>query len=1115
MAYSVTPPGRFPVASFAGKGSGLSKLAIGVRDISRTRYYKPDFSGDGYLAGEFPGGTTTVNGAPTAAEVRVVWRDPAGGAMDGYVVKRVTSAPGGTWRVTGLDTDQRFDIVGRLSGYNDVIQSSVAPTPMLVISRTGDFALSSDYRSLAGTVLVSGGLPPYAVSVSSGAAPTGWVIAASGHSIYSSGTSFQTGDFAFTIKVQASNGPFVEIPVSVIGVIGASEPYFGYVSSLLHFDGVDGSTAYSDSTGKTWANIGTGKLSSIRKKFGATSFQGDGTTSGLVGPASADFDFDSGDFAIQGWIYIAGNSPADNDGARSATIFNTWDAGSGATDLKGYTFTVMGSTTNTGTGLAFDTWGGGGAGTLYRATTTISQNAWHHVSISVEAGVRRLFLDGVLLAGVTTNLSGGYTKANSFGSRPRIGTTLRASYPLTLNGNIDDLRVTKDWPRETKAFTPPAIAYEDSAGVSDPLWRSVASLLHFDGEVGTQVHRDMKLKTWTRTGSVTIEADAGAFGGASARFGGGRLDCNTGWSPGTGDFTIEFFFKTFQTGGNTYFDNRVSTPATDTVIYQTNGSNQMIFYAAGASRIVSANLANDTRYHFALSRVAGVTRMFIDGVPVATTYTDANNYNAPIIRIGQSLVGGSALNGWLDEYRITNAGRYPAAFTRPSGPFPQYGGPKIATFKNEVLADTPYVYYRLDEAAGTVAYDQTASYRIGVIAGAGTDLERGAAAISGDDDAAFKYLTNSGYVRSVGAVAFPASGFTLMTIIRPNAGAAAGYIAGLSANSNPTAVNTARDRCLLIDTEGKLRAYLYTGAQAYLVSADPINDGNARIIHLVSGAGSTQLYINGVQVATLAAESSQNYSAYLFGGMGNLSDITAGTADGLRGIQDELAWFNTKLSPARILAHANACGLGGVTYPVQTLLSATNKASDIVLASNSAEAESNSSTSAGGLILSATGKTSGKFYAEFTNTQIYASGSALSAGLHRDIAGLTNYLGQDADGWAAWIEGSGGNTRKTYTNAVSTNTATLALSVGQVARIAVDFGAGKVWFGHFGVADWVGGGDPVAGTLPTYTFTPGASTYYLALNPRGGDAAGNRNKLGLVYPSAWKYPAPAGYGVWT
>lgn len=85
------------------------------------------FAGNGYLAGNFPEGITTVDGVPVSAEVRVEFRGDAGSISDGFVVAKTLSAPDGTWRVDGLNPNLRYDVIGRKEGHNDVIVSNVQP----------------------------------------------------------------------------------------------------------------------------------------------------------------------------------------------------------------------------------------------------------------------------------------------------------------------------------------------------------------------------------------------------------------------------------------------------------------------------------------------------------------------------------------------------------------------------------------------------------------------------------------------------------------------------------------------------------------------------------------------------------------------------------------------------------------------------------------------------------------------------------------------------------------------------------------------------------------------------------------------------------------------------
>lgn len=104
---------------------GRNTVANAAR-IQAPTQRKP-FHGEGYLAGAHPSGVTTVDGVPQPVEVRVIWRAGTAHRSDGVIVKKTMSAPDGTWRVDGLDTSLRYDVIGRKGGFNDVIVSNVQP----------------------------------------------------------------------------------------------------------------------------------------------------------------------------------------------------------------------------------------------------------------------------------------------------------------------------------------------------------------------------------------------------------------------------------------------------------------------------------------------------------------------------------------------------------------------------------------------------------------------------------------------------------------------------------------------------------------------------------------------------------------------------------------------------------------------------------------------------------------------------------------------------------------------------------------------------------------------------------------------------------------------------
>ncbi len=120
MAEVLAEIAAYPTTTAVGKAVGLAPLINAEL---------PPPGGPGFLAGTFPDGTTTVEGVPVQAAVRAMLRMP-GSKWDGRVVGQTTSAPDGTWRIDGLNPALRYDVVGRLAGYNDVIVANVRPTVM-------------------------------------------------------------------------------------------------------------------------------------------------------------------------------------------------------------------------------------------------------------------------------------------------------------------------------------------------------------------------------------------------------------------------------------------------------------------------------------------------------------------------------------------------------------------------------------------------------------------------------------------------------------------------------------------------------------------------------------------------------------------------------------------------------------------------------------------------------------------------------------------------------------------------------------------------------------------------------------------------------------------------
>ena len=231
----------------------------------------------------------------------------------------------------------------------------------------------------------------------------------------------------------------------------AGDVNYSSVALLLPCDGAVGSTVFTDRSPipKTATANGAAKIGVALEKTSAE-FRGIGDYISVAD--HADLDLGAGDITIECEVYLNGISPTDVDGGRGAAILSTWSSDS----VSGYVFNLSGSTSDTGTGLAFDTWSASaGVATLFRATfPALPKNAWHAVAVTVQGGVRRLFVNGLTQPGVATSLGGGYAAASSFGRVLTIGRTLNSAYPIPLNGNVRNLRITKGVARHTTDYTP-------------------------------------------------------------------------------------------------------------------------------------------------------------------------------------------------------------------------------------------------------------------------------------------------------------------------------------------------------------------------------------------------------------------------------------------------------------------------------------------------------------------------------------------------------------------------------------------------------------------------------------------------------------------------------------
>lgn len=194
------------------------------------------------------------------------------------------------------------------------------------------------------------------------------------------------------------------------------------------FNGSNGATTAPDisNSGHTLTFVGNAALTTTDPKFGTACLALDGTGDWVTVPDHTDFDFGTGDFTIEFWIWF--NSVA------NAKPISCGGSSSG--------FQIRYSNTN----ARWEVYLEGAEPTSTDTSHTPSANTWYHIAVTRSGTNFRFFVEGV---------QKGSTKTNS--------TDIQVAHTLyigsdngteSLNGKIDALRISKGIARYTADFTP-------------------------------------------------------------------------------------------------------------------------------------------------------------------------------------------------------------------------------------------------------------------------------------------------------------------------------------------------------------------------------------------------------------------------------------------------------------------------------------------------------------------------------------------------------------------------------------------------------------------------------------------------------------------------------------
>ena len=381
----------------------------------------------------------------------------------------------------------------------------------------------------------------------------------------------------------------------------------------------------------------------------------DGAGDGLTTSNATAFALSGTDFTIEAWINLTGYSSNYSGGNYGAAICASKSSGSIS---NGFEFDFQG-TASSYTSLAFVARNGTSNAVFLNPSFTFLLNTWYHIALVKSGSTFTFYVNGVSISS-TTNAN---TWTNL--SDLQVGWSGMTGYEYYFPGYISNFRIVKGTAVYTSNFTPPTAPLTAITNTS--------LLLNFTNAGIFDNAAENDLET---VGNAQISTSVKKYGTGSLAFDGTGdwllVPNNTNLQLGSGSFTVEGWVNLALLGSA----RGLVSKGTSTTGWSlsVNSLNQVVFTDATTAITTTTALMANTWYHVAVVRSGTGTNqtvIYIDGVSSATG-TSASNFNqTSVMYVGADRTGGSALNGYLDDLRITKGyARYTSTFTPPTAAFP-------------------------------------------------------------------------------------------------------------------------------------------------------------------------------------------------------------------------------------------------------------------------------------------------------------------------------------------------------------------------------------------------------------------------------------------------------------
>ena len=358
-----------------------------------------------------------------------------------------------------------------------------------------------------------------------------------------------------------------------------------------------------------------------------------GTSDYLQAAAGAVPAIGTGDFTISGWWYL-------NELKNYQILL---DFRNGVDAVVPYVYA-------TSSGACY--WYVDGGAASYQFSSNLKAKQWFYMVISRVSGTTKVFVNGTQVVSYSDSF-------NYIAGRLSLGINNGGGGFYYYNGYISDFKVVIG--TGTTSGTPPTAPATATSGTQALL--SMTNGAIFDNAMMNDLET---------VGNAQISTSIKKFGTGSMAFDGtgdwltapNTIDLQLG----TGKFTIEGWVYLNAIGSARGFVSK----GTSTTGWSlgTNTSNQVVFNYASSTITSTGTLAASTWYFVTVVREGtgtNQTKIYINGTNDGTGTVSTNFNQTNIMYIGADRVGGAALNGYIDDLRITKGyARYTTTFTPPT-----------------------------------------------------------------------------------------------------------------------------------------------------------------------------------------------------------------------------------------------------------------------------------------------------------------------------------------------------------------------------------------------------------------------------------------------------------------